>query len=152
MECFAGETSPQTLLKQKRHTLKAQVVIEQSQGLIVCSAFAKGRCHDFRLFKQAGMPLAHTQLCLADKGYQGIARVHAHSAIPIKKRRKTKLSHPERAHNRCLASIRVKVEHIIRRLKVFRILSERYRNRKKRFGLRFNLIAALVNEELKLRS
>jgi hypothetical protein len=38
-----------------------------------------------------------------------------------------------------------------RRLKIFRILGERYRNRRKRFGLRFNLIAALVNVEL-LRS
>ncbi|MBT7069454.1 MAG: IS5/IS1182 family transposase, partial [Anaerolineae bacterium] len=31
---------------------------------------------------------------------------------------------------------------------VFRILSERYRNRRKRFGLRFNLIASLYNFEL----
>jgi hypothetical protein len=28
-------------------------------------------------------------------------------------------------------------------------LSERYRNRRKRFGLRFNLIAAIYNLELK---
>jgi len=30
---------------------------------------------------------------------------------------------------------------------VFRILLERYRNRRRRFGLRFNLIAALCNLE-----
>jgi len=35
-----------------------------------------------------------------------------------------------------------------RKLKIFRILAERYRNRRKRFGLRFNLIAAIVNFEL----
>ena len=40
------------------------------------------------------------------------------------------------------------IEHIIRSLKIFRILAERYRNRRKRFGLRFNLIAALYNYEL----
>jgi hypothetical protein len=39
------------------------------------------------------------------------------------------------------------VEHTIRRPKVFRLLSERYRNRRKRFGLRFNQIAALYNLE-----
>ncbi|MBT7070475.1 MAG: IS5/IS1182 family transposase, partial [Anaerolineae bacterium] len=39
-------------------------------------------------------------------------------------------------------------EHVIGKLKVFRILSERYRNRRKRFGLRFNLIASLYNFEL----
>ena len=37
---------------------------------------------------------------------------------------------------------------LFRSLKVFRILSERYRNRRKRFGLRFNLIAGLYNFEL----
>jgi hypothetical protein len=37
---------------------------------------------------------------------------------------------------------------IHRKLKIFRILSERYRNRRKRFGLRFNLIAAIYYMEL----
>ncbi|CAA9407310.1 Mobile element protein [uncultured Leptolyngbya sp.] len=41
-------------------------------------------------------------------------------------------------------------EHVNCRLKVFKILSERYRNRRKRFGLRFNLIAGLYNFELDL--
>ncbi|MDQ3634843.1 MAG: IS5/IS1182 family transposase, partial [Acidobacteriota bacterium] len=36
-------------------------------------------------------------------------------------------------------------EHIIRHLKIFRILSERYRNRRRRFMLRVNLIAGLYN-------
>ncbi len=40
------------------------------------------------------------------------------------------------------------VEHVIRSLKIFRILSERYRNRRRRFALRFNLIAAIYNFEL----
>lgn len=33
-------------------------------------------------------------------------------------------------------------------LKIFRILAERYRNRRRRFGLRFNLIAGIYNYEL----
>jgi len=40
------------------------------------------------------------------------------------------------------------VEHVIRRLKIFRIFSGRYRNRRKRFGWRLNLIAGLLNYEL----
>ncbi|MDR2764965.1 MAG: IS5/IS1182 family transposase, partial [Tannerella sp.] len=39
-------------------------------------------------------------------------------------------------------------EHAIGFVKRFRILSEHYRNRRKRFGLRFNLIAAICNLEL----
>ena len=34
------------------------------------------------------------------------------------------------------------IENIIRELKIFRILAEKYRNRRRRFLLRFNLIAA----------
>ncbi|MDM8565218.1 IS5/IS1182 family transposase, partial [Candidatus Halobeggiatoa sp. HSG11] len=34
----------------------------------------------------------------------------------------------------------------------FRILKERYRNRRKRFSLRFNLIAAIHNLELQFTS
>ena len=34
-------------------------------------------------------------------------------------------------------------EHVNRRLKIFKIISERYRNRRRRYGLRCNLIAAI---------
>ncbi len=43
-----------------------------------------------------------------------------------------------------IGKIRVVIEHINSQLKHLE-LSERYRNRRKRFGLRINLIAALVN-------
>lgn len=36
---------------------------------------------------------------------------------------------------------------VIRNLKIFRILFERYRNRRRRFGLRFSLIAAIYDFE-----
>lgn len=32
--------------KKKRHTLKAQVVVNQANGQIICTAFGKGRVHD----------------------------------------------------------------------------------------------------------
>lgn len=95
------------------------------------------------------MPL---QLCLTDKGYQGMTKLHPSSCTPTKKPRKGDLPDGERQHNRLLARIRVIVEHSIRRLKIFRILAERYRNRRKRFGLRLNLIAAIINDELMLRT
>lgn len=39
------------------------------------------------------------------------------------------------------------IEHVNRRLKIFKILAERDRNRRRRFGLRCNLIAALYHFE-----
>jgi transposase len=123
-------------------------VVNQDNRQIICTAFGKGRVHDFRLFKRHRLPLLPEQLCLADKGYQGMAKLHSSSCTPMKKPRKAKLDKFERQHNRLLARLRVVVEQVHRKLKVFRILSERYRNRRKRFGLRFNLIAAILNFEL----
>ncbi|MEH2051373.1 MAG: IS5/IS1182 family transposase, partial [Nostoc sp.] len=40
------------------------------------------------------------------------------------------------------------IEHINRRLKIFKILGDRYRNRRRRYGLRCNLLAAIYNYEL----
>ena len=54
----------------------------------------------------------------------------------------------QKQENRKLSSQRIYVEHVIGNLKVFRILSERYRNRRKRFGLRFNLTVTIYNLEL----
>jgi hypothetical protein len=107
--------------------------------------------HDFGLFKRHRLPLLPGQLCLADKGYQGLAKLHPNSCTPAKKTRKRPLPCAERQHNRNLARLRVIAEHVNRRLKIFRILGERYRNRRRRFALRFNLVAAIVNVEL-LRS
>lgn len=50
--------------------------------------------------------------------------------------------------NREIGKRRIFIEHINGKLKVFRILAERYRNRRKRMGLRLNLIAAIYNIEL----
>ena len=85
---------------------------------------------------------------MGDKGYQGIQKMHNNSRIPKKKPRGAKLSYEDKKRNQELAKIRVLGEHVNRRLKIFKVLSLTYRNRRKRFSLRFNLIAALYNYEL----
>lgn len=134
--------------KKKRHTLKCQVIIEQRTGEVICLFFGKGSQHDFKLFQASGVKLHPETESLQDKGYQGIQRLHVKSRLPIKKPKGVSLSKDQKASNRQLARERIGIEHINRRLKIFRILSERYRNRRRRYGLRCNLIAALYNYEL----
>ncbi|MBF6595630.1 MAG: hypothetical protein IVW51_14465 [Thermaceae bacterium] len=55
-----------------------------------------------------------------------------------------------KAYNRALASQRVIAEPVICKLKVFRLLQETYRHRRRRFGLGLNLIAGLYNADLQL--
>ncbi|HGQ8798642.1 TPA: IS5/IS1182 family transposase, partial [Streptococcus pneumoniae] len=43
---------------------------------------------------------------------------------------------------------RSKVENIFAKVKTFKMFSTTYRNHRKRFGLRMNLIAGIINYEL----
>lgn len=122
--------------------------MEFDTGQVIATAIDKGKTHDFKLLKRSRLPFVSSQLCLADRGYQGLAKRHAGACTPTKKRRNQPLAQEEKQHNRALARLRVRVEHVIRRFKIFRLFSGRYRNRRRRFGLRLNLIAGLLNYEL----
>jgi hypothetical protein len=78
-------------------------------------------------------------------------KFHKNSILPKKKSKKNPLSLQDKKNNRKLSSQRILAEHVIGKVKIFKILSDRYRNRRKRFGLRFNLIAGIYNFELKLK-
>ena len=136
--------------KKKRHTLKTQVIVEQSTGKIICTFFGQGRQHDFALFKASGIHFHPLTESLQDSGYQGINQYHHNSYTPKKKPKKGELSPLEKEYNRELAKERIGIEHVNRRLKIFKIFSDRYRNRRRRYGLRCNLIAAIYNYELSL--
>jgi hypothetical protein len=138
--------------KQGEHTLKTQLIIDLKTLKIICVASGKGRVHDFKLFKKSGVKIEDSIKILADKGYQGIAKIHGLSETPIKRKKGKKLTKEEKQYNRLLNRRRVVVEHVNRRIKIFRILSSRYRNRHRRFGLRANLIAGLYNYELEVKN
>ena len=114
----------------------------------MATAFASGSKHDFQLFKDSQCTFSDQICALADAGYQGLAGIHSNCQTPAKKSKLHPLTQDQKRANRLLARRRILIENIIRKLKIFRILSERYRNRRKRFGLRFNLIAAIYNLEL----
>lgn len=54
----------------------------------------------------------------------------------------------DKSNNQKLAREHVLNENVIGVVKRFKVLSDRYRNRRKRFCLRFNLIAGIYNLEL----
>lgn len=117
---------------------------------ILATAHAKGAKHDYALFKQNNPKCRPQVWYVADSGYRGLASHYRQTCLPVKKPRNKELSAEDKKHNQALGSFRMAVEHVIRSLKVWRILKETYRNRRKRFSLRFNLIAGLVNAGLEL--
>ena len=88
-------------------------------------------------------------LVLADSGYRGIQKVHANTMFPLRHKEDiARMADAERkAYNKKIASERMKIEHIIGRIKRFGIVSDKYRNRRKNFGLRYNLICGIINFE-----
>ena len=83
-----------------------------------------------------------------DTGYQGLKKLHTNSVLPKKKTKNNPLSKEDKQNNQQIASERVLNENVIGMLKRFKIIADRYRNRRKRFGLRFNLISGIYNFEL----
>ena len=104
------------------------------------------------MYKRSSIKIRKEVKCIADKGYQGIKKHHQFSQTPEKKPRKGKLSIVDKKENRELAKKRILIENVFAHLKRFKILQGRYRNRRKRFGLRFNLIASIYNYELNLNA
>ena len=125
-------------------------MVNKKEKSVICTSFCKGRQHDFKLFKGSKVRFKPTTQALVDSGYQGIQRLHANSKLPKKKTKKRPLTQEEKLQNQQISSDRVLNENVIGMLKRFKIIADRYRNRRKRFGLRFNLIAGLYNYELNI--
>ncbi len=126
------------------------MVVDRETRRVVCVGQGKGGDHDFSLYKKTIGRRIHGGISvLADSGYQGLERLHANSRIPRKKSKSRPLSAAEKASNRRLSRERILVEHINAVIKVFKIMSYPYRNRRRRHLLRMSLICGIINYETK---
>ena len=124
------------------------MIVNCDNHKIICTAHAEGKKHDFKLYEDSiGCAVSSGIEALLDSGYQGIAKLHANNRIPHKKPRGGELTPEEKADNRQLSGMRILIENIIAKVKVFKILAHKYRNRRKRFGLRMALICGFINFE-----
>lgn len=122
--------------------------MDKKTRTVVCTYFAAGKRHDFRLYKDSALRALPRTKLLTDTGYIGITKLHANTVLPLRGSKYHKLTPNDKAFNRSISSVRATNEHVIGSIKRFKILSERYRNRRKRFALRFNLIAGICNYQL----
>ena len=122
--------------------------MDKTTGKIICTKYANGKKHDFKLFKESNVKFDKNTKVLVDTGYLGMNKLHENTFMPKKKSKHKKLSFLDKIENKKLSSERVLNEHVIGKIKRFKVVSDRYRNRRKRFGLRFNLISGIYNYEL----
>lgn len=134
--------------KKKRHTIKAQVIVNKATKQIICIAEDSGKTHDFALYKNTiGSHVLESIKEQADSGYQGLAKFHQNSETPKKKPKGGELTDDEKNENRRISHERILIGHINARIKVFKIMKYPYRNRRKRHYLRLNLICGIINFE-----
>ena len=124
------------------------MVIDKKSKKVICVAQSEGRKHDYRLFKESKIYIHSTVKVQVDTGYQGLQKRHINTEIPKKRSKKNPLTATDKQENQRISSSRVTVENVIRSIKIFRIIAEKYRNRRKRFTLRLNLIAGIYNYQL----
>lgn len=123
-------------------------MVDKKTKIIICTAFSNGKRHDFKLFKESKTRIHPGIKTITDTGYQGIQKLHHKSELPKKRSKKNPLTKEDKKKNQALSSERVVNENVIGTIKRFKIIADKYRNRRKRFGLRFNLIAGIYNLEL----
>lgn len=123
-------------------------MVNKKNRAIICTAFSEGKKHDFNLYKKSKVHAKPETKIITDTGFIGIKKLHVNSELPHKRKKKQKLSKEQKIENRQISSQRAVNEHAIGFIKRFKIIAERYRNRRKRFGLRFNLIAGICNFDM----
>ena len=123
------------------------MVVAEKSKRIICTAHDNGKTHDFKVLKKSKLPLRKGIKVKGDSGYQGIEQLHANSQIPEKGSKHRPLTKKQKAANRKLSKKRVLVEHVIGRIKVFRMMAERYRNRRQKHAMRMKLICGIYNYE-----
>ena len=134
--------------EKKRHTIKDQLVINGDTKQIIGIYEEKGAVHDLEIFKRSRVNLLKDILLIGDKGYQGLKLYHFNSLTPYKKPKNGTLADYQKWFNTQISRYRIYIEHINRRIKRFKILQYRYRNKQKKPLLRISLISAIYNYEL----
>lgn len=130
--------------KKKCHTIKTEIRVTLQGRIVHISKSHPGAIHDFALYNQEP-PIPKESTAYVDSGYQGLDKLHKETEFPYKASKCKPLDDEEKGYNRALSSIRIKVENILAQIKTFRILSHRYRNKLKRYHIKFNIIAGIVN-------
>jgi hypothetical protein len=127
------------------------VVIDRQSHLIISTCLFNGNAHNGTIFR-ATTPVHPDIVILCGSGYRGLQKYHRNTLMPIRHKEDiARLSESEKAsrkeRNKAISSVRMKVEHIIGRVKNFKIVAEKYRNKIKRLIMRFNLICGIINYE-----
>ena len=155
--------------KAKTHTVKVQYTTSFDGPVVHKTAHSPGRRHDFKVYKMKhptfpdNLPCGSAENagrfdrnCLrhyGDTAYIAMRKVvpGLDSTTPIKRKPGKDLTPNQREYNRAHSRIRIRVENAIRRIKTFRIMKDRYRNRLGRYDRINDIVCGVVNQTILMK-
>ncbi len=135
--------------KKKRHTIKHQVVVvrkrKRGRGkrkvrVAAVSKAAPGKTHDKKVYDRSRLELPDGVRGTGDSGYQG-----TDLQVPHRKPRGGTLTRRQKAGNRRVSKRVVVVEHGIGKMKIWRIVADRFRNPRRKHTVIMKNVAGLHN-------
>lgn len=136
--------------EKKRHTIKHQVAVAKvkkkknsEKTKIRIKAVSKsfyGKTHDKRMYEKSRTRSPDKTGKYGDSAYLGTVLI-----IPKKKQKGKELTKEQKEYNQIHSSMRVCVENGIGKMKIWQILSQRFRNKRKDHLIIFKNIAGLQN-------
>ena len=132
------------------------MAIDEWDGQVVdVPPSVRGPTADITLLKESGLleRLAEGVGGLGDLAYVGIGDLHPQGlgATPRRKPRGQSRPPADVAYNTAFARRRVRVEHAIRRLRVFEALTQTDRHHRRGHTARVRAVAGLVNRQVRRR-
>ena len=111
------------------------------------TGYKKGRRHDYAIYKKNHPATPKQVVNVFDLGYLGVEKDFPKqlSSLPNRKNRNQKISEEERCYNKDQSKRRIVIEHIICRLKKYRILADVFRNRLRKYNKVSDIVSGLVN-------
>jgi hypothetical protein len=102
-------------------------VIKETCHICFLSATYEGRMHDKCIADLTGYTLPPGSYLYQDTGFQGFLLAGVTMFQPKKKPRGGELTPPEKATNRRISSIRIRIEHAIGGVKRYRMVKDKIR-------------------------
>jgi hypothetical protein len=133
--------------KKKRHTVKTQLMVNNHGIIIHKLGYKKGRRHDYDIYKENHPGTPKKVVNVFDLEYLGVETdfLEQLSSIPNRKKRNLELSQEEKEYNMNHSKKRIVIEHTICRLKKYRIMSQIFRNRLRKYDRISDIVTGLVN-------
>ena len=137
-----------SLGKRKKHTVKNLYMVNNEEIILYKTKHKQvGRRHDYKIYKKNHPDTPKDVESILDLGFLGVEKDYPEqiSSLPIKKKGNQDLTIEEKEYNRIHSKKRIVIEHAICRLKKYRIMSEIFRNRLRKYDMVSDIVSGMVN-------